>query len=92
MRYKVLFDNVLIKLIEEEESTGIILSSDYQNNLRGVVVESGNGIAKENNARTPMEVHRDMIVWFSKIDAREVEIEGEKHYILNQNDILLIEQ
>lgn len=92
MRYKVLFDNILIKLIEEEESTEIILESEYQKNLRGVVVEAGNGVLKENNARTPMEVHRDMIVWFNKVDAREVEIEGEKHYILNQNDILLVEQ
>lgn len=92
MRYKVLFDNILVKVENPDENEDtIIVDTDYQNTLRGRVVEIGNGLPRENNSRTPMEVRPQMIVIFRRSAAKPVQLEGEEYFIISQSDILVVE-
>lgn len=92
MRYKVLFTNVLIEPIEEEQNKEtIILPDQLHKKIRGTVKETGRGMFIDGRL-TPMEVRPEMIVHFYPDDAKEIDINGKIHYILNQSDILLIEE
>lgn len=91
MRYKVLFDNILVKPETETADKEIIIDTDFQDVIRGRIVEIGNGIPRENNSRTPMEVRPQMIILFKRNSARKLSIEGETYFIRSQSDILVVE-
>jgi len=91
MRYKVLFDNILVKPETETADKEIIIDTDFQDIIRGRIVEIGNGVPRENNSRTPMEVRPQMIILFKRNSARKLSIEGEIYFILSQSDILVVE-
>lgn len=85
MALKTVFNNILVKLIEDDSQ--IVVSEDVAHPERGVVVAIGGGTKD-----FPMQVREDMIVHFNKHDATKIEYEGETVYLLSQLDILAYEE
>ena len=89
---KPLADRVLIKMIENEETTksGIILSGASKEKPQiAEVLAVGPGGNVDGNEVT-MHVNKGDKVIVSKYSGTEVKYEGEEYLIVKQNDILAI--
>jgi chaperonin GroES len=83
---KPLGNRVLVEPIESTEKTvgGIIIpDSAKEKQNRGTVIATGKGTENEK-----MEVKEGDVVLYGKFAGTEIEDNGEKFLILNQNDIL----
>ncbi|GGP16738.1 co-chaperone GroES [Oceanobacillus neutriphilus] len=89
---KPLGDRVVIKLVEQEETTasGIVLpDSAKEKPQEGEVVAVGSGRV-ENGEKFALEVSEGDRIIFSKFAGTEVKYEGTEYLILRENDILAI--
>ncbi|GAA0344258.1 co-chaperone GroES [Oceanobacillus sp. FSL W8-0428] len=89
---KPLGDRVVIKLVEQEETTasGIVLpDSAKEKPQEGEVVAVGSGRV-ENGEKVALEVSEGDRIIFSKFAGTEVKYEGTEYLILRENDILAI--
>lgn len=90
MILKPLFTNLLIKPVEETEET-IITEPNPNDPIRGEVIEVGNGEIKGDRYVT-MEVQPHSIIHFYKQDARRIPTIDGDWYVLNQEDVLVVEK
>ncbi|CEI82593.1 10 kDa chaperonin [Oceanobacillus oncorhynchi subsp. incaldanensis] len=89
---KPLGDRVVIKLVEQEETTasGIVLpDSAKEKPQEGEVVAVGSGRV-EDGKKVALEVSEGDRIIFSKFAGTEVKYEGTEYLILRENDILAI--
>ncbi len=92
MNIKPLFDRVVIKMVEAEETTksGIILAGNAKEKPQvAEIVAVGPGGVVEGKEIT-MQVKVGDRVLISKYAGTEVKLEGEEYTILRQSDILAI--
>lgn len=92
MNIKPLFDRVVIKMVEAEETTksGIILAGNAKEKPQvAEIVAVGPGGMVEGKEIT-MQVKVGDRVLISKYAGTEVKLEGEEYTILRQSDILAI--
>ena len=92
MSLKPLFDRVVIKDAEMEETTkgGLILASTAKEKPQyAIVVAVGPGGIVEGKEVT-MQVEVGQKVVYSKYAGTEIKIDGEEYKIVRQNDILAI--
>ena len=92
MMVKPLFDKVVVKLTEKEETTksGFILpSASQEKSQTAVVVAVGPGGLVDGN-QVEMQVKVGDKVLFAKYSGSEFKINGEEFTILRQSDILAI--
>ena len=92
MNIKPLFDRVVIKMVEAEETTksGIILAGNAKEKPQvAEIVAVGPGGVVEGKEIT-MKVKVGDRVLISKYAGTEVKLEGEEYTILRQSDILAI--
>jgi len=86
MSLKVLFNNILIKVIEDDSP--IVISEEIHVPRKGVVIEVGEGTKSH-----PMIITPDSIVYFYQRDAQEITVsEDNKFYVLSQLDVLAYEE
>ncbi len=88
MNIRPLADRVLVKpaAAEEKTASGIIIpDSAKEKPLKGEVLAVGNGTKDEE-----MVVKKGDVVLYGKYAGTELELEGEKHLIMRQSDILAI--
>jgi len=93
MKIKPLHDRVIVKRIEEEETTkgGIIIpDSAKEKPSEGKIVAVGNGKVLEDGSRQPLEVKKGNKVLFGKYAGTEINIDGEEHLIMREDDIIAI--
>ena len=91
MNIRPLNDRILVKRLEEEETTkgGIIIpDSAKEKPAEGEIVAVGNGKLNDKGERIPLEVKAGDRVLFSKYSGTEVNIEGEEHLIIREDDVL----
>lgn len=91
MKIRPLQDRVILKRIEEEEKTkgGIIIPDTAKEKPQeGKVVAVGKGKANENGKITPLDVKVNDRVLFGKYSGTEINIDGEEHLIVREEDIL----
>jgi chaperonin GroES len=91
MKIRPLQDRVIIKRIEEEEKSkgGIIIPDTAKEKPQeGKVVGVGKGKSDENGKLIPLEVKVNDRVLFGKYSGTEINIDGEEHLILREEDIL----
>ncbi|HWP57303.1 MAG TPA: co-chaperone GroES [Candidatus Acidoferrales bacterium] len=91
MKIRPLQDRVIVKRIaEEEKSSGGIIIPDTakEKPQEGKVVAVGKGKLDEDGKLIPPEVKVNDRVLFGKYSGTEVNIEGEEHLILREEDIL----
>ena len=90
---KPLQDRVVVKMIENEETTksGIILSSGAKEKPQiAEVIEVGPGITHIQGKEIKMYIKKGDRVIVSKYSGTEVKYDGEEYIIVKQDDILAI--
>ena len=91
MKVKPIGDRVLVKPAKEEEQKkgGIIIpDSAKEKPQEGKVIAVGTGKTDENGKKIPFEVKVGDRVLVSKYGGTEINIDGEEHQILREDDIL----
>ena len=91
MKIRPLQDRILVKRIEEEEKTkgGIIIPDTAKEKPQeGEVVAVGPGRLTEEGKRIAIEVKKGDRILFSKYSGTEVNIEGDEHLIIREDDVL----
>ena len=91
MKIRPLQDRILVKRIDEEETTkgGIIIPDTAKEKPQeGKVIAAGKGKVGEDGKVQPLDVKKGDRVLFSKYSGTEVNIEGEEHLIIREDDVL----
>ena len=91
MNLKPLGDRLIVKAIEEEETTasGIVLPDTAKEKpLEGKVVAVGNGKVLEDGKVRAMDIKAGDTILFSKYAGTEIKLDGEDHLILREEDVL----
>jgi chaperonin GroES len=90
-KLRPLHDRILVKRIEEEEKTkgGIIIPDTAKEKPQeGKVIAVGNGKVGEDGKVRPLDVSKGDKILFSKYSGTEVNIDGEEHLIIREDDVL----
>ena len=93
MKVRPLHDRVIVKRVEEEAKTkgGIIIPDTAKEKpIEGKVVAVGKGKVLENGTQQPLEVKEGDKILFGKYAGTEINIEGDEHLIMREDDIVAI--
>ncbi len=93
MKIRPLHDRVIVKRIDEEETTkgGIIIPDTAKEKpIEGKVTAVGAGKVLENGKKLPLEVKKGDKILFGKYSGTDINIEGEEHLIMREDDIIAI--
>jgi chaperonin GroES len=91
MKIRPLQDRIIVKRIDEEETTkgGIIIPDTAKEKPQeGKVIAVGKGKVLDDGKVQPLDVKKGNRVLFSKYSGTEVNIEGEEHLIIREDDVL----
>ena len=93
MKLKPLGDRLIVKVVEEEETTasGIVLPDTAKEKpQRGKVLAAGDGKVSDDGKRVPIDVSDGDEVLYSKYGGTEITVDGDDLLILNGRDVLAI--
>ena len=91
MKLKPLGDRLIIKPVEEEQTTasGIVLPETAKEKpQKGTVVAVGDGAIAEDGTRRPLDVAEGDEVLYSKYGGTDITVEGDDLLVLRESDIL----
>ncbi|MDL2122665.1 MAG: co-chaperone GroES [Deltaproteobacteria bacterium] len=91
MKLRPLQDRILVKRVEEENTTkgGIIIPDTAKEKpAEGEVTAVGIGRIGEDGKRIALEIKKGDKILFSKYGGTEVKIEGEEYLIMREDDVL----
>ncbi len=91
MKIRPLQDRILVKRIEEEDKTkgGIIIPDTAKEKPQeGKVIAVGNGKIGDDGKIQPLDVKKGDKLLFSKYAGTEVNLDGEEHLIIREDDVL----
>ena len=91
MKIRPLQDRIIVKRIDEEETSkgGIIIpDSAKEKPSEGKVIAVGKGKVNDDGKVSPLDVKKGDRVLFSKYSGTEINIEGEEHLIIREDDVL----
>jgi len=91
MNLKPLGDRLIVKPVEEEETTasGIVLPDTAKEKpQRGKVLAVGDGKVEEDGKRIPLDVAEGDEVLYSKYGGTEIKVDGEDLLVLRESDVL----
>ena len=93
MKIKPLGDRILVEVLESEEKTrgGIILpDTAKEEKSEGKVVATGPGKVLDSGKVQPLEVKKGDRVLFGKWGGDDLTVEGKKHKIIRESDVLAV--
>jgi chaperonin GroES len=93
MKVKPLHDRVIVKRVEEEEKTkgGIIIPDTAKEKpVEGIIMAVGDGKVADDGKKIALEVKAGDKVLFGKYAGTEIQIDGEEHLIMREDDIIAI--
>ena len=93
MKIRPLQDRVLVKRVEEEETTsgGIIIpDSAKEKPQEGQVVAVGPGKTLDNGTLAEPNVKAGDRILFSKYAGTDVNVDGDDHIIIREDDVLAV--
>ncbi len=93
MKVRPLHDRVIVKRVKEEETTkgGIIIPDTAKEKpVEGKVIAVGDGKVGDDGKKIAMEVKAGDKVLFGKYAGTEIQIDGEEHLIMREDDIIAI--
>jgi len=93
MKIKPLHDRVIVKRVEEEQTTkgGIIIPDTAKEKpAEGLIIAVGNGKLSDDGTRQALEVKEGDKVLFGKYAGTEIKINGEEHLIMREDEIIAI--
>ncbi len=91
MKIRPLQDRLIVKRIDEEETTkgGIIIPDTAKEKPQeGKVIAVGKGKVAENGEVRPLDVKKGDRILFSKYAGTEINLEGNEHLIIREDDVL----
>ena len=90
MKLKPLGDRLIVKAIDEEETTasGLVLPDTAKEKpQKGKVIAAGDGRI-EDGERIPLDVEEGDEVLYSKYGGTEIKVDGEDLLVLRESDVL----
>ena len=94
MNIKPLSDHVFLEAMEDNKVTksGIVLpdTAEKEKPIRGRVVAVGPGKRNDRGELLPLSLKIGDLVLFKKYGPDEIEIEGKKYLVAEENDILAV--
>jgi len=93
MKVRPLHDRLLVKRIEEEEKTkgGLIIPDTAKEKpMEGKIIAAGKGKLDEDGKLRPLDVRKGDRVLFSKYSGTEIQLEGDEHLIIREDDVLAV--
>jgi chaperonin GroES len=91
MNIRPLYDRIVVKRIEEQESTrnGIIIpDSAKEKPQEGQVLAAGHGKRLENGQLVALDVKVGDRILFGKYSGSEVKLDGTEYIIMREDDVL----
>jgi chaperonin GroES len=91
VKIRPLQDRVIVQRIEEEEKTkgGLIIPDTAKEKPQeGKIVAVGKGKLNDDGKITPLDVKVNDRVLFGKYAGTEINLDGEEHLIMREEDIL----
>ncbi|MCY3830213.1 MAG: co-chaperone GroES [Rhodospirillaceae bacterium] len=91
MNFRPLHDRVLVRRLDEEETTagGIIIPDTAKEKpMEGEIIAAGSGAKNEKGEVSPLDVKAGDRILFGKWSGTEVKIDGEELIIMKESDIL----
>jgi chaperonin GroES len=91
MKLKPLGDRLIVKVVEEEETTasGIVLPDTAKEKpQRGKVLAVGDGKITDEGDRVPLDVSEGDEVLYSKYGGTDIVVDGEDLLVLRESDVL----
>jgi chaperonin GroES len=91
MKLKPLGDRLIVKVVEEEETTasGIVLPDTAKEKpQRGKVLAAGDGKVADDGKRVPLDVAEGDEVLYSKYGGTDIVVDGEDLLVLRESDVL----
>ena len=93
MKIRPLHDRVIVKRESEEEKTkgGIIIPDTAKEKpVEGKVIAVGAGKLMDDGKKQPLEVKKGDRVLFGKYAGTDIQIDGEEHLIMREDDIIAV--
>lgn len=93
MKVQPLHDRILVRRVESEEKTAgglYIPETAKEKPLSGLVVACGKGKILEDGSRRTLDVKEGDKILFGKYAGTEINLDGEEHLILREDDILAV--
>jgi chaperonin GroES len=93
MTMRPLHDRVLVKRLEEEETSagGIVIPDTAKEKpQKAEVMAVGSGKLLESGERVPLDVKQGDRILFGKYSGSEVKIDGQEYLILREDEILAV--
>ena len=91
MKLKPLGDRLIVRAIDEEETTasGIVLPDTAKEKpQKGEVIAVGDGRSTTTATRIPLDVTEGDTVLYSKYGGTEIKVDGEELLVLRESDVL----
>jgi chaperonin GroES len=91
MNVRPLHDRIIVQRIEEGEQRigGIIIpDSAKEKPQQGKVIAAGNGKAKDDGKRVPLDVKAGDLILFGKYSGQEIKLDGEEFLIMREDEVL----
>ena len=93
MKLRPLHDRLLVKRIEEETRTrgGLVIPDTAKEKpMEGKIIAVGKGKVGEDGNLRSLDVHKGDRVLFSKYSGTEIQLEGDEHLIIREDDVLAV--
>jgi chaperonin GroES len=93
MKVRPLHDRLLVKRIDEEEKTkgGLVIPDTAKEKpMQGKVIAVGEGKLDEVGNLRPLDVRKGDRVLFGKYSGTEIQLEGDEHLIIREDDVLAV--
>src|SRR5438034_8029641 len=88
-----LHDRLIVQRIEEgEQKVGGIIIPDTakEKPQQGKVIAAGNGKAKDDGKRVPLDVQAGDLILFGKYSGQEIKLDGEEYLIMREDEVLAV--
>jgi chaperonin GroES len=94
MRIQPLSNHVFIEPLADEKTTksGIVIpeTADREKPIKGKVLAVGPGKLNDKGERIPMSIKEGDVVLFKKYGPDEIEVDGKKYLVGDEDDIVAI--
>lgn len=91
MNIRPLYDRIVVKRIEEQETTrnGIVIpDSAKEKPQEGEVMATGAGKRLDDGRTVPLDVKAGDRILFAKYSGNEIQLEGTEYIIMREDDVL----
>ena len=93
MNLRPLHDRIIVQRLEEGEQKigGIIIPDTAKEKpQQGKVIAAGNGKAKDDGKRVPLDVKAGDLILFGKYSGQEIKLEGQEYLIMREDEVLAV--